>query len=167
MRRNLFTFLIVFTAFFTTQSVWAESVFVCPDLSKAKQVGDCPTEADLKRYFKSTCGWANKPGKKKPDLCDSIEGYKLRKNIALWESGDQEFMGYLTCNTPPAEIKAAKSVRVAVSERAGIYKVACGYEGGLTLTYRTRMVCKIPGAEPSKSSSDCGPDAASCKVVCE
>ncbi len=42
-------------AIFTAQPVWAESVYTCPDISQARQVGDCSSEEELIRMFASAC----------------------------------------------------------------------------------------------------------------
>ena len=169
MRRNFFASVISVTTFFMVLPVWAGSTIVCPDISQATQVTPCTAEDEIELMFKASCGFERDPKATKPELCDTRAEFTRRKNTALWESSDGEFMGYVTCAVPPAKIKASKLSGVAVSQRKGMYKVACSYEGGTTFTYRTRDVCRIPGEKSSLTiiRAACGPDTSSCKVECE
>ena len=149
--------------------VWAGSTVLCPDISQAKQVAECPDEAEVKRMFKVSCGFERDPSSKKPELCDSYEEFKRRKYTALWESSDGDFMGYLSCVTPAEKIKMSKPSSVAVSQKNGLYKLACNYQGGVALTMRTRSVCRVPGVKGSEvvMRADCGADGSNCKVECD
>ena len=147
----------------------AGTEYSCPDLSQAKQVLDCPTDEELRRMFRSTCGGENAPDAKEPELCDAFAEFKRQKNNALWESADGEFMGYLTCNRPPEEIKKAKAAGIGIGRRGKLTKISCVYDGGVKMTRRTRETCTVPGMEIGKRGPmpTCGPDPATCKVVCE
>ncbi len=123
----------------------AGNLVQCPDLSQAQQLGDCPVESEVKRLFKISCDFEGDPNAKNPELCDSYKEYKRRKFNALWESADQEFMGYVNCSLPAAEVKKGKPTGVAVSQKNGLHKVVCSYDTGARLTMRTRKVCQVPG----------------------
>ena len=147
----------------------AATTIQCPDISQAQQLVDCPAEADMKRMFEIHCGFERDPNAKKPELCDSYAEYKRRKFNALWESADKEFMGYVTCAVPAAEIKQAKPISVAVSQKNGLYKVSCKYLDGAKLNMRTRSVCRIPGVTTTGVvlRKNCEGDPSACQVECE
>lgn len=164
------TILALAAALFVTASpAMAGTEYACPDLSQAKQVANCPSEAELKQMFRSTCGGENAPDAKEPELCDAFAEFKRQKNNALWESADGEFMGYVTCNRPAAEIKKGMAAGIGLGRRAGMTKVTCIYDGDVRLSMRTRQACTVPGMEVGKRGPmpTCGPDPASCKVTCE
>ena len=148
---------------------WAGNTILCPDISKATQIGECPTEDELKHMFKDGCGVERNPTAKKPKLCDSYAEFKRRKNTALWESSDGQFMGYVSCTIPAAKIKDSKPMSVAVSQKNGLVKVSCNYQGGIKFTMRTRSVCRVPGVKNSNvvMRADCSSDASACRVECD
>ena len=149
--------------------VWAGNTIPCPDLSEAMQIGDCPVEDELRHMFDKGCGVERDTTAKKPELCDSYAEFKRRKNTALWESSDGEFMGYVSCTTPASEIKSSRPISVAVSQKKGIYKVACNYQGGIKFTLRTLSVCRVPGVKSSNvvMRADCSSDTSACKAECD
>ncbi|MES9963229.1 MAG: hypothetical protein ABW116_06790 [Candidatus Sedimenticola sp. 20ELBAFRAG] len=149
--------------------VMAGKTIQCPDLSQAKQLVDCPAEAEMERYFKKHCDFERDPDAKKPELCDSFKEYKRRKFNAMWESSDGEFMGYLSCDAPPAELKKRQQTSVAVSQKNGLYKIVCGYEGGSRLIMRTRSVCRVPGVKTTGivMRAECGANGKPCVVECD
>ncbi len=158
-------------AIFTAQPVWAESVYTCPDISQARQVGDCSSEEELIRMFASACGPRTMPGED-PDAteqCKSFEKFKQRKNTALWESADGGYMGYVTCNRPAAKIKKAKFLSINLGTKRVMDKIICSYEGGVNLILRTRESCQIPDAKLSGKylGLDCTAGGANCKAICK
>ena len=166
-----YTFVAAFSAITLAMfsQVWAGNTIPCPDVFEATQIGGCPEEDNLKHMFKVSCGFERDPTAKKPELCDSYAEFKRRKNTALWESSDGEFMGHVTCATPAAEIKGSKLISVAVSQKNGLYKVSCNYQGGIKLTLRTHNVCRVPEVKNSSvvMRADCGSDTSACKVECD
>jgi hypothetical protein len=153
----------------TSNPVWSGNTVQCPELSQARQILECPGEEEIERMFKATCGFERDPNAKEPELCDTRTEFKRRKNTALWESADGEFSGYITCDTPAAQIKKLSATGIAVSQKNGLYKVDCGYRDGIKLTLRTRSVCKVPGVKNSGvvMRAKCGPDASTCKAECQ
>ncbi|MCP4993065.1 MAG: hypothetical protein GY934_04655, partial [Gammaproteobacteria bacterium] len=143
----------------------------CPDLTKAVQVADCPAEEELKHMFSSTCGDAetNSKDPKVSGMCKSFEAFKQRKNTALWESVDGEYMGYVTCNVPAAEIKTGKLLKMSLTHKGVMDKLICTYEGGTELSLRTRQSCKIPGAKLNLEFMilNCPDGGKTCKAVCD
>ncbi|OOZ37155.1 hypothetical protein [Solemya velesiana gill symbiont] len=87
----------------------------------------------------------------------------------MWESADGEFMGYNSCAVSTAEIKKRKQTSVAVSQKNGLYKIACGYEGGSKLIMRTRSVCRVPGVKTTGvvMRGECGANGKPCVVECD
>ncbi len=153
----------------TFSQVWAAGPIPCPDISEAIQIGACPTEEELQVMFKNGCGAERAPGAKNPELCDSYAEFKRRKNTALWESADGEFMGYLSCTIPASKIRSARPVSVAISHKDGLNTVSCIYQGGIKFALRTRSVCRIPGVTNSNvvMQTECGSDMTACKVECD
>ncbi|MCG8426576.1 MAG: hypothetical protein MI754_04365 [Chromatiales bacterium] len=169
MKQYAFALVFGITAPMISSSTLASNTILCPDISQARQIVDCPAEEEVKRMFKSTCGFERDPKAAKPEKCDSYAEFKRRKYNALWESSDGEFMGYVTCALPPAEVKMIKPSSVAVSQKNGLYKIACNYAEGIKFTLRTRSVCKVPGVKNSMvvMRADCGSDGSACKVECD
>lgn len=116
----------------------------CPDMSSAVQVGQCPTEAELKWGFDGFCGDnARLYDKSNPDgdTCVSMDNYKKLKDVALWEAG--EFQGYLNCARSVDQHKAAKLVQLGVGRIGSMTRVVCSYEGGDDLSQRLRAECAV------------------------
>ncbi len=132
----------------------------CPDAATAVQVGDCPSESELKISFASYCSADERMRDKGETVCKDINDYKKLKNIALWEAGDGAFHAYFSCDLAPEAIKAAKPKGVKLAREGKINRLICVYNDGITFTHRTRAECKV-------ETENCGPDPASCKAVCE
>ncbi|MES9897552.1 MAG: hypothetical protein ABW148_00845 [Sedimenticola sp.] len=169
MKHHVFALVISATALGISIPAMASNTILCPDIAKAKQVAECPAEEELDRMFTVSCGFERDPEAKKPELCDSYAEFKRRKHTALWESSDGEFMGYVTCATPSAEIKMAKPSSVAVSQKNGLHKISCNYQGAIKFTMRTRDTCKVLAVNNANIAmqGDCSSDASNCKVECD
>lgn len=121
----------------------AEEV-ACPDLSQATQVGDCPSEAQLRYSFAGYCGDDARMNDKGSDTtCTSMDEFKKLKNHALWEAG--EFQGYLHCGRTPQETRALKLKQLSVAPAGKLTRVVCTYEGGAIMVLRTRRACVQQG----------------------
>jgi len=142
----------------------AATVACPPDLAAAVQVASCPAEEELRYTFAGYCsddGRAYKGYKEETDVCTDYQAYRKLKNVALWESADGNFSAYVSCDRPPAQVKAAKVASVRVARQGKMTLLVCGYGDGLNFTWRTRAECKVePGA-------DCAVNPASCKASCE
>jgi len=125
-------------------SAHAETIS-CPDLSAAVQIGVCPSEQELKWGYNGYCSDNARMYEKDGDTCASIENYKTLKDVVLWEVG--EFQGYLPCGQSPEQIKATRPVGVSVSKAGAMTRIACTYDGGLVMAYRTKQACKVEGAQ--------------------
>ncbi len=155
---------------FTTQSVWAERVYTCPDISKSAKVGSCSSDDELKRMFSNTCGWhdTENDNPHASGICKNYSLFRKVKNTALWESGDGRFNGYLSCDTKENEIKASKLIKISIGQKLEWSRVICSYEGGSELVLRTRGICKIPGAKllGRYIGRMCEAGDKDCKAVC-
>lgn len=136
--------ILLFGAVATVQ---AGSV-TCPDLSAAVQVNACPSEEELRYTYRGYCSDNARLYDKDRDmnLCVKYENYRERKNVALWESADGAFGGYLSCDLNAADIKAAKPTKLTIERKNGMTRVICAYGDGKTFTHRTRAECKPAGA---------------------
>ena len=158
-------------AILAAQPAWAESIYTCPDITQAKQVAECPAEDELIQMFFSTCG-SRDTEKENPHakgFCKSYQMFLQRKNTALWESADGEYLGYVTCNIPAERIKAGKLNSISLLQRGTMDKISCSYEEGTVFTLRTRQNCAIPGSKPKgmQMSLDCAAGGSECKAICK
>lgn len=127
----------------------------CPDLSGARQVAACPTEAELRYTFVGYCSDNARMYDGKADACTDFATYRKVKNIALWESADGAFDAYPSCELAPEAIRAAKPVRIAVERKGAITQVACDYGNGIRFTHRTRSSCRVEGDGRCDSPQGC------------
>lgn len=118
----------------------------CPDLASAVQVAACPTEEELKYTFLGFCGDNARLYGRDVLTCATFENYREAKNIALWESADGAFSGYLSCNVAPDAIRAAKPLRMTNEARKGLTRLVCDYEGEHRLVHRTKANCTVEAA---------------------
>ena len=135
--------------------------YACPDLSAAKQVNACPTEEELKHTYTGFCSDNAKAYAKETDTCPRYEDYRAMKNTALWESGDGVFDGYVSCDQPPAKVKALKANGMQVVKQGSITKLVCSYPDGINFTYRTKGACKVA------DDKACVAGAANCRATCD
>lgn len=135
----------------------AESVR-CPDLASAVQVATCPSEAELKYTFTGYCADNARLYDKDP-ACASEQAYRQKKNVALWESRDGAFQGYVSCDLPPTSVRAASPSRIAVTRVGSLTRIACTYRDGILFTQRTRAGCSVAG------DGNCA--TGECKASCE
>lgn len=142
----------------------AAATVTCPDLAAAVQVAACPAEEELRHTYDGYCSddaKAYKGYNKETDVCTDYQAYRKLKNVAMWESTDGNFSSYVSCDRPPAQVKAATATSVRVAKQGKMNLLVCGYGEGLNFTLRTRAECKVnPGA-------DCAANPASCKANCE
>ncbi|MDP1734931.1 MAG: hypothetical protein Q8L44_11290 [Sulfuritalea sp.] len=131
----------------------------CPDLATAVQVAACPAEEELKYTFTGYCSDNSRAYKGDTDVCTDYQRYRALKNVALWESADGVFNAYVSCDRPPASVKAAKASAIMVGKQGKMTQVVCGYGEGVSFTYRTRTECKVEGG-------DCAANPAACKANC-
>jgi hypothetical protein len=131
----------------------------CPDLANAVQVAACPAEEELKYTFTGFCSDDGKAYRGETDVCTDYQLYRKLKNVALWESADGVFSAYVSCDRPPAGVKAAKASAIKVGKQGKMTQVVCAYGEGVSFTYRTRSECKVEGG-------DCAANPAACKASC-
>jgi hypothetical protein len=150
---------LVMLAFLSLAGTAAAETVSCPDLAAAVQVAPCPPEEELRYTFTGYCGAGARLYGRDADHCADYASYRRLKNVALWESADGAFHTYLSCELPPAEIKAAKAARIAVVKQGKLTQVVCSYRDGVAFTYRTKAACKVEG------TADCA--GGGCKASCD
>jgi len=133
----------------------------CPDLAALVQVNACPTEEELKTTYVGYCSDDAMAYGNKTDSCIAYADYRKMKNLALWESADGKFNGYLSCDQPPAQWRALKPAGIKLAMQGKIAKVICAYPQGINLTYRTRETCAVADAKA------CAADVAACRATCD
>ncbi|MCK2088567.1 hypothetical protein MXC99_10335 [Thauera aromatica] len=130
----------------------------CPDLQEAVQVAACPTDAELRYTFMGYCADNARLYGRDVLTCASFENYRAVKNTALWESADGGFNGYLSCEVPPAQIRASQALRMKVERNKSLTRLICDYDNDHRLEHRSKAVCTVQAA-------DCSTEA--CRASCE
>ncbi|MBN8463486.1 MAG: hypothetical protein J0M01_11840 [Dechloromonas sp.] len=118
----------------------------CPDPATLVQVNGCPPDEELKITYSGFCSDNAKAYANQTDSCIRYEDYRAMKNIALWESADGAFDGYISCDLPPARVKALRPAGMTLERQGKLNKVVCGYDKGIRLTHRTRANCTVANA---------------------
>lgn len=130
----------------------------CPDLSRAVQVGTCPSEEELRYTFNGFCSDNARMYRQDAEVCTDYARYRALKNVVLWESADGTFHAYLSCDLPAARVQAAQAQRITIGRDGRINRVACTYGEGIVFSHRTHAQC-------SASAAECK-DPASCVAEC-
>ena len=133
----------------------------CPDLAAAVQVNACPTEEELKFTYNGFCSDTAKAYANQTDSCIKYEDYREMKNLALWESKDGVFSGYISCDLPTAKMKASQASAMAVERQGKLNKLVCTSPTNLPLTYRTKPACAVDNEKACKANP------ASCTATCD
>ena len=133
----------------------------CPDLSTAVQVGTCPSEEELRFTFTGYCSDNARAYETDTVTCTDYKHYRRLKNIALWESKDGEFQGYVSCDLPATTIRAARASAISVVKKGGITQVICRYPDDISFAHRTRANCQMD------TGAACATDPAACKARCD
>ncbi|HEY9080768.1 hypothetical protein [Magnetovibrio sp.] len=146
-----------------TRAPAADVDLACPDLTRAEQLGTCPTEQELRDQYRTTCPeFMEKRGECKP-----FEVFARTKNKALWAaiSGEEEFLSYMSCTQPSDRVKTAKAVSVEAKcdPQTGRCNALCRYEHDIAFTLRIKGICKTAGGQ----KLDCASDPQACVVTCE
>ena len=153
---------VLLAVFFSALSLTASAAtLVCPDLSAATQVNACPTEEELKFTYNGFCSDTAKAYANQTDSCIRYEDYRAMKNVAMWESKDGVFSGYVSCALSAAQVKALKPSGMTVASQGKLNKLVCAYPEDINLTYRTKGACAVDNAKA------CASDPATCKASCE
>ena len=153
---------ILLAVILSTLSLAASAApLACPDLSAAIQVNACPTEEELKFTYTGFCSDTAKAYANQTDSCLRYEDYREMKNVAMWESKDGVFSGYVSCGLPVGKVKALKTSGMEVATQGKLNKLVCAYPENINLTYRTKGACAVDNAKT------CASDPASCKASCD
>lgn len=152
--------LLAIVLLFGVTAITAHAEIVrCPDLAAAVQVVACPAEEELRYTFTGYCSDNARMYRGENDVCADYAAYRKLKNVALWESADGVFQGYLSCDLSLAELRQAKAAAMTVAKQGKITRLVCSYGDGITLTYRSRAECKVEGARCTA--------AAACSAQCD
>ena len=149
---------LLLSAPFASAPVQAAQPLSCPSLSDAVQVAACPTDEELRYTFMGFCSDNARLYGRDILTCASFENYREAKNIALWESADGNFSGYLSCNVEPGTIRASKAMRMHVERKDTLSRLMCDYDNDHRLTHRTKASCTVEAA-------DC--TSGTCQARCE
>lgn len=133
----------------------------CPDLASAVQVNSCPAEEELKHTYSGFCSDSAKAYANQTDSCIRYEDYREMKNVALWESKDGVFSGYVSCDLSTDKLKAAKATAMTVVRQGKLNKLVCAYPNGLNFTYRTKAACAVDNQKA------CAANPANCQATCD
>jgi hypothetical protein len=139
----------------------AATQYACPDLASAAQVNACPTEEELKHTYTAFCSDNAKVYAKETDSCLRYSDYRQMKNLALWESKDGVFDSYVSCDLPPAKVKALKATGMKIERQGKLTKLVCSYPNGINFTYRTKAACAIA------DDKACAANATACQATCD
>lgn len=123
------------------------TTLVCPELSGAAQVNACPQEEELKYTYNGYCSDSAKAYANQTDSCIRYEDYRVMKNVALWESKDGVFDGYVSCDLPPAQVKALRPTGMQLEKQGKLNKLVCSYPNGVKFTYRTKGKCTVANSQ--------------------
>lgn len=157
MRLSLLAFTLLCGA---ASSAALAAAISCPDLGAAVQVGACPAEEELKYTFTGFCSDDGKAYRGETDVCSDYQLYRKLKNVALWESGDGAFNAYVSCDMPPARVRASQVKSVKLARQGKITLLVCGYGEGVSFTHRTRAECTLDAA------AECAAKPAACRASC-
>ena len=133
---------------------------VCPDLATLVQVNACPSEEELQYTYTGYCSDNAMAYGNKTDPCIRFADYRKLKNLALWESPDGRFDGYVSCDLPAEKWRGTRPTGIALASQGKITRLICSYPNGINLTYRTREKCTIPDA------GACATSPAACTATC-
>ena len=133
----------------------------CPDLATAVQVAACPAEEELRYTFNGFCGSDAQAYKGETGVCTDYQDYRKLKNVALWESADGAFSAYVSCDRPPAEVRASRLSSLRIARQGRMNLLICSYGDGLNFTVRTRAECRLIAI------AGCEKDAAACRAACD
>jgi hypothetical protein len=158
--RRLLAFLSLLAACWAAPAVAGETL-ACPELAGATQVNACPTEEELQMTYTGFCSDNARMYAKDNEPCVRYELYRKQKNVALWESKDGRFDGYVSCDLPREEVARLRTTGMQIAAQGKVNKVVCAYPQGVAFTHRTRAACRIVDAKA------CAADAAACSARCD
>ena len=133
----------------------------CPDMAGAVQVNACPSEDELKHTYSGFCSDTAKAYANQTDSCIKYEDYREMKNVALWESKDGAFSGYISCDLAADKLKTGKATAMLVERQGKLNKLVCSYPNNVRLTYRTKAACAVDNEKACKANP------ASCTATCD
>ncbi len=138
----------------------AASELSCPDMAALVQVNGCPTEEELQYTYTGYCSDDSMAYSGKTDPCVRYADYRKLKNVALWESADGHFDGYVSCDLPEAQWRKLRPTGIELAMKGKIARIVCTYPQGIALTHRTRENCTVADAQA------CAANPAACRATC-
>ena len=132
----------------------------CPTLATAVQVGNCPTEDELKYTFNGYCSDKARMYDKDNDACSDFQIYRRLKNKVAWEAGGGMFSAYLSCDLSASSIKSAEPESMTMRRQGKVALLVCRYGDNIEFTHRTRAECSVEG------DGSCKPQSSSCRASC-
>ena len=153
---------ILLAVLFSSLSLTASAApLVCPDLAQAVQINACPTEEELKFTYNGFCSDTANAYANQTDSCIRYEDYRVMKNVAMWETKDGVFAGYVSCDLPVGEVKSLKPSGMKVVQQRKLTKLVCSYAKDVNFTYRTKGACVV------SNEKACASNPASCQATCD
>jgi len=152
--------LLLALSFPALQLPAAAAEIACPNLADVVQVGQCPTEDELRFTYNGYCSDNARIYGKGAELCTDYQLYRREKNTALWETPDGRFHAYVSCDLKPDDVKKTVAQAMKVSTARKITQLACTYGNGIHFAYHSRETCRVTNAT-------CQDDSAACKADCE
>lgn len=161
MRSAAIVCFLLLTPAIVSSTASAAETLSCPLLTTAVQVGNCPSEDELKYTFTGYCSDNRRMYQDDAALCTDYQQYRKVKNLAYWESADGSFTAYLSCDLGAEAIRAAKASGMSATKQGKITLLSCNYSDEISFTHRSRRQCKVAG------NGDCGSNANACKASCD
>ena len=157
MKRHIFLLFALTSAGF---SVVAETV-PCPALSTLAQVGACPSEEELRFTFDGYCS-DNGRAYDKPEkqICTDFALYRAMKDVALWETSDGRFSGYVNCDPGKSGLAGAIPNGLRIDKQGSVTRMTCTYSSGVAFTYRSKAQCVA-------ETVACASNPGACVATCE
>ncbi|MCW8916873.1 MAG: hypothetical protein OQK24_13610 [Magnetovibrio sp.] len=135
----------------------------CPELSAAEQLGNCPSQQELKEGYDATCPSAMA----KRNQCKPFSAYIKSKGKAIWSvmMNGEEQLPYIHCGVTQETVRASKpqSVSVKSSLQTLRSEVKCTYENDFSLRFPIKGHCSTG----NRGVVECKKDAQDCVVKCE
>jgi len=166
MRRIIAASIIALLAALGSSNAWAETVYSCPDLNQAEEVGTCPSKDDVMAQQKRLCAMERDQDTRKLMACDDFPAFFERKATSLWaiQMGGEEQLTYRPCTLGAKKIENGKPLKMRVRAPDRFSWLFCSYANKETISIKVDKNCKLKNGE---KAMDCGPDGAACTAVCE
>ena len=166
MRRFFSAGVLALFATLASTNAWAETVYMCPDLSKAEQVGTCPTKDEVLAQQSKLCANERDQDTRKLMACDDFPEFFERKAKVLWaiQMGGEEQLTYRDCGQSEGKPGTGKPVKMRLKSPDRFSWLFCTYADKETISIKVDKNCTLKNGE---LAMDCGPDGTACSAVCQ